>query len=81
MSELVFERGLFATLAAALIVPELTTFLIFVFVVLSLSSLVARQAWSFVRVPLAVRSAPGRAASERATLRVVAVDGSGPSVQ
>jgi hypothetical protein len=51
MTDLVFERGLFATLAAALIVPELTTFLIFVFVTLSLSSLLARHAWSFVRVP------------------------------
>jgi hypothetical protein len=51
MSELFFERGLFATLAAALVVPELTTFLIFVFVALSLSALLARQIWSFVRVP------------------------------
>jgi hypothetical protein len=51
MTDLVFERGLFATLAAALIVPELTTFLIFVFVTVSLSGLLARQAWSFVRVP------------------------------
>jgi hypothetical protein len=49
MSELVFERGLFATLAAALVVPELTTFLIFVFVVLGVVSFVARRAWSFVR--------------------------------
>jgi hypothetical protein len=53
MSELMFERGLFATLAAALIVPELTTFLIFLFVVLSFSSLIARQAWLLVRVPFA----------------------------
>jgi hypothetical protein len=51
MTDFVFERGLFATLAAALIVPELTTFLIFVFVTVSLSSLLARLAWSFVRVP------------------------------
>ena len=51
MSELFFERGLFATLAAALVVPELMTFLIFVFVALSLSALLARQIWSFVRVP------------------------------
>jgi len=55
MSELLFERGLFATLAASLIVPELTTFLIFVFVALSLASLAARQAWFFIRVPLATR--------------------------
>lgn len=66
MTDLVFERGLFATLAAALIVPELTTFLIFVFVTLSLSSLLARQAWSFVRVP----------PSEPTRLRVL--DGSSP---
>ena len=59
MSELVFERGLFATLAAALIVPELTTFLIFVLVTLSLSSLVARQAWSFVRVSPSEPARPG----------------------
>jgi hypothetical protein len=50
MSELVFERGLFATLAAALIVPELTTFLLFVLVALAVSNLLARQAWSFLRI-------------------------------
>jgi hypothetical protein len=55
MSELLFERGLFATLAAALIVPELTTFLIFVFVALSVATLAARQAWFFVRLPVAAR--------------------------
>lgn len=58
MSELFFERGLFATLAAALVVPELTTFLIFVYVMLTLSTLLARQLWSFVLVPLTYRS-PG----------------------
>jgi hypothetical protein len=63
MSELLFERGLFATLAASLIVPELTTFLIFVFVALSLASLAARQVWSFVRVPLATRQQELSAAS------------------
>jgi hypothetical protein len=51
MSELVFERGLFATLAAALIVPELTTLLLFILVALSVTSLVARQAWMLVWVP------------------------------
>jgi hypothetical protein len=55
MSELLFERGLFATLAAALIVPELTTFLIFVFAALSVATFAARQAWFFVRVPVAAR--------------------------
>jgi hypothetical protein len=63
MSEVLFERGLFATLAASLIVPELTTFLIFVFVALSLASLAARQVWSFVRVPLATRQEGLSAAS------------------
>jgi hypothetical protein len=58
MSDLVFERGLFATLAAALILPELTTFLLFVFVMLSLSTLLARQAWSLVRVPVSDRANP-----------------------
>ncbi len=48
MSELVFERGLYATLAAALIVPELTTFVLFLFVLLSLATFFARQAWSYV---------------------------------
>jgi hypothetical protein len=73
MSELLFERGLFATLAAALIVPELTTFLIFLFVALTLSGLFVRQAWSLL-APSAMRPATldtGRLTSERPTLRLV----------
>jgi hypothetical protein len=68
MSELLFERGLFATLAAALIVPELTTFAIFLFVVLTLSGLFVRQAWS-VLLPSATR--PAALHAERPTLRLV----------
>jgi hypothetical protein len=64
MSELFFERGLFATLAAALVVPELTTFLIFVFVMLSLSTLLARQMWSLVRVPSTPRFQHATAAAQ-----------------
>jgi hypothetical protein len=75
MSELLFERGLFATLAASLIVPELTTFLIFVFVALSLASLAARQAWFFLRGPFATRreglSPPSRT-SDPSAFRLVA---------
>jgi hypothetical protein len=77
MSELVFERGLYATLAAALIVPELTTFLLFVFVVLSVTSFAARQAWSFVCGPdRAVASGFAPRPSGRVTLHVVSVDSS-----
>jgi len=54
MSELVFERGLYATLAAALIVPELTTFLLFLLVLVSIASFVARQAWSGADSPQCV---------------------------
>jgi hypothetical protein len=74
MSELLFERGLFATLAASLIVPELTTFLIFVFVALSLASLAARQAWFFIRVPLATRReglTPASRPSDPTAFRIV----------
>jgi hypothetical protein len=46
MIDLVFERGLFATLAAALIVPELTTFLLCVVVAFSFSGFLAQRAWS-----------------------------------
>jgi hypothetical protein len=70
MTEFVFERGLFATLAAALIVPELTTFLIFVFVTLSISTLLARQAWSYFRVPAMNRPNSAAADSDRPVLRV-----------
>jgi len=75
MSELLFERGLFATLAAALIVPELTTFLIFVFVALSVATLAARQAWLFVRLPIAARPAglsSGSASCGQPSFRIVA---------
>ena len=79
MSEFLFERGLFATLAAALIVPELTTFLIFVFVIISVSSMIARQAWAFVHIPTADKSAPrvlvpALAPAERTNLRLAAVE-------
>jgi hypothetical protein len=72
MSELLFERGLFATLAAALVVPELTTFLIFLFVAVTLSGFFVRQAWSLL-VPSAMRPTlhSGRLTSERPTLRLV----------
>jgi hypothetical protein len=46
MIDLVFERGLFATLAAALVVPELTTFLLCVVVAFSFSGFLAHRAWS-----------------------------------
>jgi hypothetical protein len=75
MSELVFERGLYATLAAALIVPELTTFLLFLLVMLSLANLLARLAWSCVWIP--ERSGADHFVprpSERVTLHVVSVD-------
>ncbi len=75
MTELVFERGLYATLAAALIVPELTTFLLFLFVLLSVTTFLARQFWSFVWIahrPEAFAPKPG----ERVTLRVVSGDSS-----
>jgi hypothetical protein len=74
MSEVVFERGLFATLAAALIVPELTTFLLFLFVLLSVATFVARQAWSWVGITNQDAFAPKP--SERVMLRVVPGDSS-----
>jgi hypothetical protein len=64
MSEIFFERGLFATLAAALVVPELTTSLIFVYVTISLSTLLARQMWSLVRVPSTPRFQHATAAAQ-----------------
>jgi hypothetical protein len=82
MSELFFERGLFATLAAALVVPELTTFLIFVFVTLSLSTLLARQMWSLVRVPPTPRfqhAAAAARSSDVASLRLFS-ESRGPAV-
>jgi hypothetical protein len=82
MSELFFERGLFATLAAALVVPELTTFLIFVFVTLSLSTLLARQIWSLVRAPSTPRFQHATAAGlcpDPATLRLFS-ESRGPAV-
>ncbi len=80
MSELFFERGLFATLAAALVVPELTTFLIFVFVTLSLSTLLARQMWSLVRVPSTRRFQPTASASTSADTALRLFSGStGPA--
>jgi hypothetical protein len=73
MSEFLFERGLFATLAAALIVPELTTFLIFAFLTVRLSGLFAYQLWVLLNA-----SANGRLATLPASaphaLRVVSVD-------
>jgi hypothetical protein len=51
MAELLFERGLFATLAAALVIPELTTFLIFAFVAIRLASLAAYQIWLLLQSP------------------------------
>jgi hypothetical protein len=75
MSELLFERALFATLAAALIVPELTTFLIFVFVALSVATFAARQAWFFVRVPVAGRPeglSSGSGSCSQPSFRIVA---------
>jgi hypothetical protein len=75
MTEFVFERGLFATLAAALIVPELTTFLIFVFVIISVSSMIARQAWAFVHIPAADKSTPVvPVPAERTILRLAAIE-------
>ncbi|HEV8000147.1 MAG TPA: hypothetical protein VGP63_09730 [Planctomycetaceae bacterium] len=74
MSELVFERGLYATLAAALIVPELTTFLLFLFVLLSVTTFVARQAWSCVWITNRDAFAPEP--NERVMLRVVPGDSS-----
>lgn len=72
MAELVFERGLFATLAAALIVPEMTTFLLFLFVLLSVATFVARQAWACVWITNRDAFAPEP--SERVMLRVVPGD-------
>jgi hypothetical protein len=73
MSEFLFERGLFATLAAALVVPELTTFLIFAFLTVRLSALVAYQLWVLLHT-----SANGRLAtlpaSGQPALRVVSVE-------
>ncbi|HET6328381.1 MAG TPA: hypothetical protein VFG04_27110 [Planctomycetaceae bacterium] len=75
MSELVFERGLYATLAAALIVPELTTFVLFLFVLLSVVTFFARQAWSHVWIKhrSQVFTSPP---IERVALRVVSADSS-----
>jgi hypothetical protein len=73
MSEFPFERGLFATLAAALIVPELTTFLIFAFLTVRLSGLLAYHVWVFLHA-----FANGRLATLQVTaqpaLRVVSVE-------
>jgi hypothetical protein len=81
MSELVFERGLFATLAAALIIPELTTFVLFAFVIVSLLTLLTRQAWSVV-CPAPLRRSthyPARPhAAAPPTLHVVLADRSSP---
>jgi hypothetical protein len=75
MSELVFERGLYATLAAALIVPELTTFVLFLFVLLSVTTFFARQAWS--RVWITHRTeAFATQPSEHVALRIVSGDSS-----
>ncbi len=72
MSELVFERGLFATLAAALIVPELTTFLIFVYVIVSIATLATRQAWELLRVgPSSTAIPAAKGPAEPVALRLV----------
>jgi hypothetical protein len=73
MTELVFERGLYATLAAALIVPELTTFLLFVLVMLNLANLLAQLAWSLIPNH-AVADGFAPRPSERVTLHVVSID-------
>jgi hypothetical protein len=82
MSELFFERGLFATLAAALVVPELTTFLIFVYLTIGLSALLARQIWAFACVPSTPRFRHAVAAvqsADPASLRLFS-ESCGPAV-
>jgi hypothetical protein len=73
MFEFLFERGLFATLAAALVVPELTTFLIFAFLTVRLSGLLAYQLWVLLHTSTNERLAT-LAASGQPALRVVSVD-------
>jgi hypothetical protein len=73
MTELVFERGLYATLAAALIVPELTTFLLFLLVMLNLANLLAQLAWSLIQ-NRAIAGGFAPRPNERVTLHVVSVD-------
>ena len=82
MTELVFERGLYATLAAALIVPELTTFVLFLLVMFSLANLLARLAWSCVSIlERGGADAFVPRPTERATLHIVSADTIGSTAE
>lgn len=46
MSEYLIERGLYAAMAAVLIVPEPATLLVFLGLVITLAALLGRAVWS-----------------------------------
>ena len=50
MSESLIERGLYAAMAAVLIVPEPATFLVFLGLLITLTAILGRFAWSKLRL-------------------------------
>lgn len=51
MMNYLLERGLYAAMAAVLIVPEPATFLVFLGLFVSLTALLGQFAWAIIRDP------------------------------